>query len=353
MGDKRVAHIIVCSDGTWNKPEERARQTKQRDFPTNILKIARSIAPELEQVKQHVFYDWGIGAYHSSWLAGMTGKGIEKNITDGYRYIVQNYSAGDKIFLFGFSRGAYTVRALSGLINNIGILKREHAARIAEAWSIYKRAQKKYSPAGAAAVTFKSKFSHAAKEIHFVGVFDTVGALGIPRSLIGLFSDKDEFYDTEIGSNVAIARHALAIDEQRTDFEPTLWMRKEGLDLKQVWFAGVHSDIGGSYPPGRDGSLASDVPLKWMLNQARDAGLMTEAHVTERLNSHATSTLHNSRKHIYRLSPIRYRPLAYDVQKPTTIHESVKQRYDADQTYRPKALNSLLASEGWPALEVD
>lgn len=122
-----MAHIVVCADGTWNRPEEDI----EKDFPTNVLKLARAITPAAENLKQHVFYDWGLGSYHDKVSAGATGRGIHKNILDGYRYIVQNYAEGDKIYLFGFSRGAYTVRALSGLINNCGILKRPDANLIA------------------------------------------------------------------------------------------------------------------------------------------------------------------------------------------------------------------------------
>ena len=110
-----MANIIICADGTWNRPEEDI----EKDYPTNVLKLARAIKPSGNSLKQHVFYDWGLGSYHNSMSAGATGRGIHKNILDGYRYIVQNYGHNDKIYLFGFSRGAYTVRALCGLINTV------------------------------------------------------------------------------------------------------------------------------------------------------------------------------------------------------------------------------------------
>jgi len=137
-----MANIIVCADGTWNRPEEDA----EKDHATNVLKIARAITPHAQGVVQHVFYDWGLGSYHSSVSAGITGKGIHKNILDGYRYIVQNYAPDTKIYLFGFSRGAYTVRALCGLINNCGIVKRPDAKLIESAWSIYKSNKKNMLP---------------------------------------------------------------------------------------------------------------------------------------------------------------------------------------------------------------
>lgn len=343
-----MANIIVCADGTWNRPEE-----DDSDHPTNILKLARAIASENGQAPQHVFYDWGLGSYHNLVLGGAMGKGIEKNIMDGYRYIVQNFDEGDQIYLFGFSRGAYTVRALSGMINNCGILKREHASRIPNAWKLYKSKLKKAHPRGEMSLEFRQKYAQPSREVRFVGVWDTVGALGIPRSLIGFFSDRDEFYDTELGSNVAVARHALAIDEKRTDFEPTLWDAKDGLDLKQVWFAGVHSDIGGSYGPDKNGNLASDTPLAWMLDEAEAAGLSIESHIRATLQESPLALTHTSRRHIYRFSKALHRPLEPETDKPTKIHPSVKARYQQDPNYRPPMLKRWVERVGWDNIALE
>lgn len=343
-----MANIVICADGTWNRPEEDI----EKDFPTNVLQLARSIKPSANKVKQHVFYDWGLGSYHDSMGAGAAGRGIHKNILDGYRYIVQNYARNDKIYLFGFSRGAYTVRALCGLINNCGILKRTDAKLISAAWKIYKNPRKKNYPGGEAAQLFRKKHSHLSKKVHFVGVWDTVGALGIPFSLMGLFESHDEFYDTKMGSNVTIARHALALDEKREDFEPTIWTPRSGVDLKQVWFAGVHSDIGGSYPPDKEtGIRASDTPLKWMIDEATIAGLAFEPHLIGSLTDGFKGKLHRSRKHVYRLKSPLHRPLIIKG-KPTKIHPSVKTRYLADKNYRPPQLKNLVKEVGWDQLNV-
>ena len=117
-----MKRIVICADGTWNRPERNLAE----DQPTNVLRLARAIRPSGSTgTAQQVFYDWGIGSYYDPFVGGVTGRGINKNIMDGYRYLVQNYAPGDQIFLFGFSRGAYTVRGLWGLINNCGILKRD------------------------------------------------------------------------------------------------------------------------------------------------------------------------------------------------------------------------------------
>jgi uncharacterized protein (DUF2235 family) len=342
-----VANIVICADGTWNRPEE-----DSSDHPTNVLKLARAISPVSDNKQQHVFYDWGVGSYYSAVLGGIGGRGIEKNILDGYRYIVQNYHEGDQLYLFGFSRGAYTVRALSGLINNCGILKRDDAKLIPEAWKLYKSTAKKKHPRGETAVQFRATHSHPSRHVQFVGVWDTVGALGIPRSIIGLFTDKDEFYDTELGSNVSVARHALAIDEKRTDFKPTLWDVKAGLDLKQVWFAGVHSDIGGSYGPDKNNKEASDTPLAWMLDEAEAAGLSVEPHIRAELNESPSAKINKSRKHIYRFSSPLHRPLKTGSKQPSKIHPSVKARYEQDSKYRPPELKAWVESDGWGSIEV-
>ena len=343
-----MANIIVCADGTWNRPEE----DLEKDHATNVLKVARAIRPKVGDLKQHVFYDWGLGSYHAAISAGATGRGIEKNIVDGYRYIVQNYAPGDDIYLFGFSRGAYTVRALCGLINNCGIVKRADAKLIQRAWEIYKNTGKLYKPNGAKAVEFRKQHSHNSRKVHFVGVWDTVGSLGIPFSLLGLFDRKDEFYDTQMGSNVSFARHALAIDERRVDFQPTLWEPNDGVDLKQVWFSGVHTDVGGSYAPDKvTKTVASDIPLEWMLNEAKVAGLKLEPFITQRLTDGLKAPLHKSRRHIYRLRKAINRELLHD-DYPTAFHHSVKARYEQDPDYRPKKLEALIESVGWDGVEV-
>jgi len=339
-----MKRIVVCADGTWNRPEE----DLQKDFPTNVLRLARSIAPMSgDQIAQQVFYDWGVGSYYDRVIGGAMGRGLNKNIMDDYRYIVQNYSPGDELFLFGFSRGAYTVRSLCGLINNCGILKRPDARLIQEAFEYYKRTSPDYSPKGKKSLEFREKHSHPSPEVKFVGVWDTVGALGIPFSVLGLLDRKDEFYDTKLGSNFRIARHALAIDELREDFEPTVWQRRDNLDLKQVWFAGVHSDIGGSYEPDEDGTLLSDIPLGWMAKEAQSAGLALEPHLIQGLKPNVKATLHKSRRHIYRYRKPYYRPIEHSGGE-VLIHESVKERWDADPEYRPKELVKYVDKKGWP-----
>jgi uncharacterized protein (DUF2235 family) len=338
-----MKRIVVCADGTWNRPE----QDLGKDFPTNLLKLARGVRPvDAQQIPQQVFYDWGIGSYYDKLGGGMTGKGIVKNILDGYRYIVQNYSAGDEIYLFGFSRGAYTVRSLCGLINNCGILKRPDARLIAAAFKHYKKPGEAYHPDGDASLKFRADHAHRSRRVRFVGVFDTVGALGIPISFLGFLNREDEFYDTKIGPNVEIARHALAIDEMRSDFEPTVWLPRTGMSLKQVWFCGAHGDVGGGNKPDRDGGLLSDLPLRWILDEAKQAGLAAETHLRGSLSEKPTAKLHASRRHIYRSRPRHRRPIDHG-KGEILLHSSVKDRYEALPKYRPRMLEDYLGKHGW------
>tara|TARA_R110002153_G_scaffold18021_3_gene62965 strand:+ start:323 stop:1357 length:1035 start_codon:yes stop_codon:yes gene_type:complete len=336
--------IVVCADGTWNGPEVDLKN----DIPTNVLKFARSIQPVSDDnIEQQVFYDWGVGSYYDSVGGGITGHGLHKNIMDGYRYIIQNYSDGDEIFLFGFSRGAYTVRSLCGLINNCGILKRPHANRVQEAFNLYKKSGKGNKPDGQNAIDFRSAFAYESKKIKFVGVWDTVGAMGIPISFLGIFDDKDEFYDTKLGRNVEIARHALAIDELRSDFLPTIWVPRPGIDIKQTWFSGVHADVGGGYKPDKNSLVASNAPMHWMAEEASGFGLGFEPYWISVSDSGSQPKLNKSRRSFYRLRKKYLRPIDHGM-GTILIHESVKKRWDNDPSYRPENLEAYVIGHGWP-----
>ena len=339
--------IVICADGTWNRPEKNLKE----DFPTNVLRLARAIEPiGSDQIPQQVFYDWGVGSYYDSVVGGATGKGLHKNVMDDYRYIVQNYSQGDKIFLFGFSRGAYTIRSLCGLINNCGIIKRPDASLIQQAFNHYKRSGDDHKPSGNKSIEFRKQHSHASRKIEFVGVWDTVGAMGIPFSFLGLFENKDEFYDTKMGKNIRVARHALAIDEFRSDFEPTVWLQRKTMDIKQVWFAGAHGNIGGSYKPDPNGSLLSDIPLEWMIGEDKKSGLEIEPHLIKSLTKNHLATLHNSRRSFYIFKGKFDRPIDHkNISKPVPvlIHKSVKMRWDDDRKYRPDNLKKYVKANGW------
>ncbi|MCP5040647.1 MAG: DUF2235 domain-containing protein, partial [bacterium] len=208
MPDQQRKRIVICADGTWNDPED--------ENPTNVLRMSRAIKPVASDgVKQVVFYDWGVGTYYEKVRGGTSGMGMMKNIQDGYRFIVQNYNKGDEIYLLGFSRGAYTVRSLAGMLNNCGILKRENAHQIPKAFSFYKKRSAKPGSPEAKKWRRKRSLSPERGIVDFIGVWDTVGALGVPTRVLAFVEENDLFFDPVLGSNVKVARHAVSIDEKR------------------------------------------------------------------------------------------------------------------------------------------
>ncbi|MEZ5558166.1 MAG: DUF2235 domain-containing protein [Pseudomonadales bacterium] len=331
--------IVICADGTWNDPEDA--------YPTNVLRFARAIRPEdANGVQQVVFYDWGVGSYYGEIAGGVSGLGIMKNIQDCYRFVVQNYDPGDQIFLFGYSRGAYTVRALAGMLNNCGILTRPNAGLIPEAFDFYKKRSAKPGSAAAAAWRQARAVEPGRGIVHFIGVWDTVGALGIPTRVLAFVDERDLFFDTEIGSNVRVARHAVSIDEQRADFEPTLWGPKEAVDIRQVWFAGVHGDVGGGTRP-KGGRSLSEIPLAWMAREAAAAGLALEPHLHGSVAGLHTADAHTSYKRFWKMLGSKVRQIPAD----GIVHRSVRDRFEA-LDYRPAPLTSWLsANGGWGTVE--
>jgi uncharacterized protein (DUF2235 family) len=337
-----MKRIVLCADGTWNSPES--------DALTHVMRLAQGLAAtDAAGNKQVVFYDWGVGSDGDRVKGGLTGAGIDKNIMDCYRFLVHNYESGDALYIFGFSRGAYTARSLGGFIRNCGVLKRDCAARIPEAFELYRRRAKSSGPDAPAAKAFRSQYALADRtEIEFVGVWDTVGALGIPAPFIGTLGEaRYLFHDAEPSSIVRHARHAVAIDENRQDFEPTLWTAKPGIDLKQVWFAGAHSDVGGGY---RDRALG-DCSALWMVREAQACGLRFAPHFVDDLKPDCAGRQHNEYTGAYRaLRRSIVRTISY------TLHRSVKQRFDAlGEKYRSPALRQLLDSvDGdWGRIELE
>lgn len=323
--------IVICSDGSWNSPE--------KGVATNVLKLARAICPiDSDNKPQVVFYDWGVGTDGDTMTGGAFGAGLDKNIQDAYRFIVHNYESGDELFLFGFSRGAYTVRSLAGFIRNVGIIKRKFSDQIPKAYALYRSKSK---PDSKRSLDYRKKYALADRAtIDFIGVWDTVGALGIPISFLGFLNNKYEFHDTKLSGIIKHARHAVSIDEKRKDFEPTLYKAgNSNSNVKQVWFAGVHSDVGGGY---KETDL-SDIALKWMIEEAKALGLKVESHLNPKGN--AVGKIHQSYKGGFRFLGQYQRPL--NEYGKIQLHPSVKTRYDRIEGYGARNLEKYLAEYGW------
>lgn len=268
--------IIICTDGTWNKTEEKTASGESS--PTNVLRIARAISPVAgDGTSQLVYYHKGVGTggLVDKALGGSTGYGIKSIMEESYRFLANNYEDGDEIYLFGFSRGAYTARSLGGLINLAGLVRKRDLEHFNAVHKFYRKSEAKRSVAdNLEFITDLFKQSRR-PVIHFIGVWDTVGALGAPTPLLGTITKPwVGFHDTQL-RNMKYAYHALAADERRGPFSPNLWTRKPGGDddslceMKQVWFPGAHSDVGGGYAE----NALSEIPYMWMAQKAARCGL--------------------------------------------------------------------------------
>ncbi len=327
--------IVICCDGTWDTPESKN--------VSNVVKITRAIKPKTTKgMEQIVFYDWGVGTedFVDKIFGGAFGEGIDKNIQDAYRFLVHNYAPGDEVFIFGFSRGAYTARSLIGLVRNSGLLKKVHADLIPKAYQLYRQ---RSGPDVKKAKEFRQQYSREIP-ITFLGVWDSVGALGIP---LGIFHHENEekygFHDTSLSRIIKNAYHALSIDEKRKPFAPAIWKTKpEHSNTEQAWFAGVHADIGGGY---KEAAL-SNLALKWMCDKAKNCGLeLNNTYLSALLKRNNIDKLHISYKGVgYKLLGKYVRPIG--VSNPDeTLHPSVMKRHK-NKSYNPSNLRDYLKQQG-------
>jgi uncharacterized protein (DUF2235 family) len=340
--------LVLCCDGTWN--------TADQTCPTNVTKLALGVADQgADGREQRVFYHSGVGtSRRERIIGGAFGVGLSRNVEDTYRFVVANYEPGDELFFFGFSRGAFTARSTVGLVRNSGILKPQYADRVPEAYALYRN--RRTHPRGTEAQLFRRSYSFETR-IRFVGVWDTVGALGIPLSgmpLVDAVNRRWQFHDTDLSTTVDAAFHALAIDEKRRPFEPTLWQQQPeaaGQQLEQVWFAGVHSDVGGGYP---EGGLA-DVALLWMASRAESCGLTFRddafpsvappAAIAETIvvGPDPLGPLHESRTGVYKVTAPLHRPLGGKPSGHEYVASSAVVRRKDDPGYAPERLVEYLA----------
>jgi uncharacterized protein (DUF2235 family) len=316
--------IAFFADGTWNRMEP--------DGGTNVAKLFNATTKGPDQITG---YDEGVGnGMLDKFAGGAFGVGISQNIKDGYEFLLHNWqSRADDIFLFGFSRGAYTVRSLGGLIGFIGFIDSVDPKVIDEAYELYRLKPKidgKKQPPEAKALARYEEFrrKHVPEgrrevPIHFVGVWDTVGALGIPQNLLNqLFNPfQDGFHDTSLGHLVRRAVHAVAIDEKRKAFAPTLW--DDDPRVTQVWFAGVHSDVGGGYNDTPAGRKLGAITLLWMAQHAAAAGLRLDPSQLPQVDPEACfGDQHESWTAAWRV----VRRFDREIVPGTRLHASVRQR---------------------------
>jgi len=332
--------LIVLLDGTWNEDES-------YDEDTNVVRlrniIANGISDEfyvrrsIEEVNQSdspameigakryldfdylVFYERGVGTGPGldRVTGGALGWGLEGNIRRAYKFLCRYYVSGSEIFIFGFSRGSYTARSLVGYLGSAGLLTAEHCTPELEqqAWSYYRTSPNDRLPG-----TWKQlqKYVHSIGELRVacLGLFDTVGALGIPTSIFRRLNRQNyEFHDVELSPIVKLNLHALAIDERRKPFEASVWRQSRfkvsNSVTEQTWFTGVHADIGGGYFHSRERQISEaraldDISLDWMLKRIRfhypDFPILDEAFPQMRGSLGKLGLQHESRTLKYRFS---------------------------------------------------
>lgn len=346
-------NLVVCTDGTWNRPDQRDRD---RVVPSNVVKVARALSGRtLTGTEQYVYYDTGVGT-GGRWdrlKGGAFGVGLLENVKQAYSAIGSGFRPEDKLFLFGFSRGAYTARSLGGLIGLCGIpdpAKGDVSAAVDSAVRIYRARPGEARSSDASG--HAERFSHANEgsivhDIHFIGVWDTVGALGVPlKHLSFIGAHRHAFHDVSLGAHVTYAYHALAIDERRKPFRPSLWSAtnvRAGQTVQQVWFPGVHSNIGGGYV---DAGL-SDRSFLWMCANAKNAGLgFRNEYMRRRVDPNLYGELRDSMTRAYQALGPYPRPIPSAAAAGEAIHWSARQRLEfvTEIDYRNRPDRTILAN---------
>lgn len=365
-----MKRLVICCDGTWNSADQ---MVDGELCPTNVVRFATRVAKhDVKGITQIVYYDQGVGTGNSldRVSGGALGKGLEANIHDAYRFLLGNYEYGDELFVLGFSRGAFTARSLIGMVRKCGILHQKFARQYPVATKLYCNDE---SPKDAGPTRFREQFCAYGNneiDVQFIGVWDTVGSLGIPVAGLRwlMRKDKYQFHDTQLSGRVRFACQALAIDERRGPFRPALWepRAKIGQVIEQMWFCGAHSDVGGGYGKEKNEDAASmggfkpqlcDISLAWMIEKAQAAGLTFDPDVIDAnpLTMDPFATIHDSKTGFYNVAPSHDRSIGFSVrsgQESTEpdwtqkLHPSVLERWDGDNKYRPPALKDYFKRAG-------
>ena len=380
-----MKRIVILCDGTWNRSEA--------PNPTNVVRLARALRPVADDgVVQLPIYLAGVGNGQGvTWLSrlsdrvlgGAFGWGLMDNVIAAYRHLVFLYEPGDEIFVFGFSRGAFTARSLVGFLRSTGIIDRDRMHLLPEADARYrKRRDPRTHPNSSQSHEFRARLSLRVVTgqpeadwrliegmpeaprlgVAYLGVWDTVGALGVPRHLALaplLNGDSYGFHDTDLSSLVGSARHAIALDERRPAFEPARWSNLDRLNgdrrgadapYQERFFAGDHGSVGG----GGDILELSSIALDWIAEGARAAGLDLDpremAQIRKAQNPYGP--LHNFSVRRAGIGEWLTRLREQDRAGPERVeelHESVHRRWTAEaksagfRPYRPGSLRRIEA----------
>ena len=323
-----MKRIVFCADGTWDTAHNK----------TNVYKLYKAVTVTADQLP---FYDDGVGSDGlplERLAGGAMGLGLFQKIRDGYTKIAHAYEQGDDIFIIGFSRGAYTARSLAGMIANCGLPTKPFDSNlIDQAFNAYRRKDQRQ-----AILASLSAYGLVDACIRMVGVWDTVGSLGIPSIIGGVDPLLYGFLDTGLHPDVKNAFHALAVDERRCEFPATLWTSAPAPNqtVEQLWFAGVHCDVGGGYTE----TGLSDITLSWMMGKANALGVQFVDEVWKQYQAvdpkNALDTIHESWNLLWGFP--RHRTIAAN----SSLANSVAIRCAHDSSYRPQ---NLTLTNGSPA----
>lgn len=380
-----MKRLVFCFDGTWNKIDGA--------HPTNVARIAQSVSrfDKKDGSPQFIYYDEGVGTTATERLTGgMFGRGLTEKILEAYHILVLNYEPGDEIYVFGFSRGAFTARSFVGLLRNAGIMSRRSLQHIREAVRLYVSRSADSSPNSQRAREFRYK--HCPKlcvpgdmewraaahpedvaedvtelRVRYLGIWDTVGALGVPAhlKLLAGLNSAHQFHDTTLSSFVERARHAVAADERRRTFEPSLWTNLDDLNglrpqdplYEQLIFPGVHSAVGGGGPVRG----LSDTALEWVFEGAKKQGLAfdldDQSPIYQLIPDHRAQLFNATGKTGWDwkdwLTGVGLRDRKFPDLDQTAIHPSLARRYAESpdrlperKPYRPGALKDLWEAIG-------
>jgi uncharacterized protein (DUF2235 family) len=359
-------NIVICCDGTNNQ---------FGITNTNVVKMY-GLLP-VDPARQVTYYHPGVGTLgapnafsrFSKWWTQMFGSafgyGLTDNVSDAYAFLMNEYEENDKVFIFGFSRGAYTARAFAGMLHMFGLIRKGNESLIPYAMKMMKHLKKEVFQI---APHFKSTFSRECKP-HFVGVWDTVSSVG------WLYDPVKLPYSTN-NPDISTGRHAISIDERRCMFKQNLWGEpKPGQDIKQVWFAGVHCDVGGGYAESESG--LSKIALEWMLGEAQAAGLIVDSqNATDVLGGDEGFAAPNPKGPIHKslgglwwvleCFPKPHKDMKFQppktkwgigrgerrfVKEGATIHETVLIRKEQIPDYQPKNLPAQYQVEPWKKIK--
>ncbi|MDR3422485.1 MAG: DUF2235 domain-containing protein [Candidatus Acidoferrales bacterium] len=357
--EQKQKRLALFLDGTWNSV----------DSNTNVWRMRALAASKSKDGKpQLVYYEVGVNGF----LGGVFGQGLDDNIRLAYDWLIENYNDGDEIFIFGFSRGAFTARSLAGLIAIDGILKAGAPIGVSELFDRYKKGNeesiwtlKEMEASGDTSKLTEQekwllKYSQPAN-VKVIGVWDTVGSVGLEVGDIpGISRSQFDYLQTGLRIHILNGYHALALDEHRNDFAPTLWDVRHPKDpnaviaqprplssVEQRWFVGAHANVGGGYQT----DLLAQAPLRWMMKKAESQGLSFRSEVDldgDALRAPIADSYKSFGYGLYAVvsSPL-YRTIGREpdvredgshINVNETIDVSVFQRWRADPTYRPANL---------------